>query len=255
MLRCVLSPVKSPARTPKKPPKRLPGESPPPAEKASRYPDFQFRGRFGSYFVHDKLNLSRRSINSDALPNIWLGSDVKRLLLSDNSIETLLGLRPSDALEALDLSGNRLLRNLLGFPTFPQLKSIAVQKTPFAQSSTHRIACILVCPTLAQIDGFKVSADEKKFAKSFPAGCTGLVRAGWTCTPTPPAPHEIRVIRRQLTDLLAPAERKPRVDSVLPDGILEADPGEIGRRDGVFLRTNQALPSDDAPVDQEEPVG
>jgi hypothetical protein len=255
MLRCVLSPVKSPAKSPKKPPKLMPGGSPLSAEKALSSPDFRYRGRFGSRQLRDTLNLSRQSINSELLPKILLGSDVKRLLLSYNSIDTLFGLRPSDALEALDVSGNRLLKNLLGFPKFPQLKSIAVQKTPFAQSTTHRIACILVCPTLTQIDGFKVSPEEKKFAKSFPQGSASLIRAGWTCTPSPPAPQEIRVIRRQLTDLLTPAERKARFESVLPDGILDGDREEIGRRDFIFLRNCQPFLNDDTPANGEEPGG
>jgi hypothetical protein len=255
MLRCVLSPVKSPAKSPKKQPKGILGESPLSSEKALGSPDFQFRGRFGSHQVLDTLNLSRKSINSKLLANIWLGNDVRKLLLSKNSIDTLMGLRPSDALEVLDVSGNKLLKNLLGFPKFPQLKSIAVQKTAFAQSSMHRITCILVCPTLTHIDGLKISPDEKKFANLFPRGCASLVRAGWTCTPNPPAPQEIRVIRRQLTDLLTPAERKARFESVLPDGILDADPEDLGRKDFIFLRTCQAFLNNDLQANEQETVG
>jgi hypothetical protein len=184
---------------------------------------------FSAHLCLDTLVLNDRGIENRQLKNLPFGSEVKTVLLRENLIESFAGMPSSATLENLDLSGNPLL-NLRGFPHFPHLISISVWNTPFGKCSSHRLALLLVCPSLRKINGIGVSPQEKRHAEAFPSDCINLVRAGWTGASTIPSEAQLRIIRRQLTDQWSPA----RKHSLKPIP-LEWDDGE--RRDFVFLRT------------------
>jgi hypothetical protein len=158
---------------------------------------------------NDTLVLSSNRLTSANFGEITLNSAIKTILLNDNQLEQLIGFPTSEFVEHLDLSNNPL-PSLLGMPVFPKLKTVSVKLTPFAHGNYYRLALLLAAPSLTEIDGLRVSREERKFAKSFPEECGNLARLGWNGAPCPPSEEAVKTIHSELTDQLLALSRASR---------------------------------------------
>ena len=160
--------------------------------------------KIGPTDFNDMLLLINKQITS--FSDIDFPDTVKSIDVKKNQISSFVGLSCLKELESIDVSDN-LITNFRSFPQLPKLRSISLNNTPLSKTGNFKIALIiLVGSSLRIINGERITATERAFAKTFPEECKTLLRLGWNITSVPPRSSEIQSIISKLTAANAPTK-------------------------------------------------
>ena len=146
----------------------------------------------------ESIVLSKRSFKS--FSRLVIPPNIKTLVITHNMISDFVGFSPPSSLENLDVSDNPIA-SLRGFPAFCALKNFDCKNTPLARNQFFRIALILVIgKSLRSINGDKITANERRLAKSYLPECLMLLRAGWQITYPGPSKDEVTRIKAKMAE-------------------------------------------------------
>lgn len=160
----------------------------------------------------NKLFHKKRELTSFA--NLLIHPGTREIDVSSNLITDFNGLPGLKDLETLNVANNRI-ESFQGFPHFTHLAKITVTGNPVAKNDYHRIALLMICPTLKVINGEYVSPNEMKIVKEYPKECVALVRAGWQIKYPPPKPGDLPKLKKGIAKSVA-VRREPTKVSAAP---------------------------------------
>lgn len=155
---------------------------------------------FSNKIIHPKKELT-------SFANLLIHQSTREIDVSRNWITDFNGLPSLNHLETLNVSNNRI-ESFQGFPHFTHLAKITITGNPVARNEYHRIALLMICPTLKVINGDYVSPNELKIVKEYPRECASLVRAGWQIKYPPPKAEDIPKLKKGIAKSVA-VRREP----------------------------------------------
>lgn len=125
---------------------------------------------------------------------------LKTLILDKTPLESLKTVPPQPFLRKIT-ANNSSLSSYAGLSRFPQLRSISFKNTPLSNKPNFRICCTIVgSSTLQEINGVKITKDERFLARQYPLITKILLENQWDLVIPPPSADEFRqiVINRKL---------------------------------------------------------
>ena len=141
-----------------------------------------------------KLILSNQKIQS--LENQIIPSDILELDISQNPFDSFKGFPTLTQLVKLDFR-NTHIANCANFPSLPHLEKIYLAGTPLSSKSGHRIALILLVPSLKYIDNQLITSSERELAKNYQPECINLIKTGWIPDFSPPSSSQLKILMEE----------------------------------------------------------
>ena len=165
-----------------------------------------------AYEYSNKIIHPRKELDSFA--NLLIHQNTREIDVSGNLLTDFNGLPSLRHLETLNVSKNKIL-SFQGFPHFTHLTNINVTGNPVAKNEYHRIALLIICPSLKVINGEYVRPNELSIVKTYPRECSELLRAGWQLKYPPPKQSDIPKLKKEIAKSVA-ARRDPVKVSAAP---------------------------------------
>lgn len=119
---------------------------------------------------------------------------LKTLILNGLPIDSLETIPPQSFLQTI-IANDSNISSFGGLSRHPQLKSISFKNTPLSKLPNFRLCCAIVCcSNLIEINGVKITKEERQLAKRYPPIARLLIEGNWNVVVPPPNTEQFRQI-------------------------------------------------------------
>lgn len=119
---------------------------------------------------------------------------LKTLILNELPIDSLETIPPQPFLQTI-IANNSKISSYAGLSRHPQLKSISFKNTPLSKLPNFRLCCAIVSSSnLIEINGEKITKEERQLAKKYPPIARLLIEGNWKIVVPPPNAEQFRQI-------------------------------------------------------------
>ena len=145
-----------------------------------------------SISLRNLLHLKGPFIDNESLSKVGTQKNLKQLKIEHAvNITSLENLPEQPNLQEIDLEGTKL-NTYAGLSKFKHCSVFNAKGTPLCNRPNYRIALLLAFgPRIREINGEKLTYDERMHAFQFPPICKELVEHDWDPTNDPPSDTEI----------------------------------------------------------------
>ena len=134
------------------------------------------------------------NLNFSNLSELGNQKCLKTLILKGLPIDSFETIPPQPFLQTI-IADNSKISSFAGLSRHPQLKSISFKDTPLSQLPNFRLCCVIVCcSNLIEINGDKITKEERQLAKKYPPIAKILIEGNWKIIVPPPNTEQFRQI-------------------------------------------------------------